>query len=359
MDKTQRIQGLRTLIAVQMLLLCPTFVHAEDPPTGNADATDENVLVERKMILDQEFDPRNLRIYPEIKPILKTADQLPEFGLALRKVLAKKWVFSHEGIADCPTELTYYSDPYHKVACQTPASVIINPDYFSRYSSGKRRMTKALVAAQLNQNQRDLFTYELILGPLLGKGPNAVTLSKVLNVLTMRPAASPEKLQEVLESSGYGVFGLEKHCVNPSVKQGIPKAIDNLDSSVGAVLERSNDAHTDEMDEYRIPTSVYSGAGSCARWILDKTAPREIDRDAIGHFCVETRPECSINMLNASRAAYYAYFQISLDQARSFCRIGANPACVAKQLADSAFSPGSMPSLSFEDAIKSCSRRAK
>jgi hypothetical protein len=224
------------------LVIYPNFAQAaNDPPGSNADAYD-GILMERRIIQMHRrgpFDPKDLAIYSEIESVLEVADQLPEFGKALRLALSKEWRFGVDGIEKCKTELTRYAPgTFQKVACQWEKKVVINPDFYFTVplKKVKRRMSESDLISALKQNQKDELLHQMLLGVHYGQGISTDSMAKVIAVLTQEPSPSPSELQRVLESNGYGVYGTHSDCDHTASNQELIQPIDGLKSSVESAI---------------------------------------------------------------------------------------------------------------------------
>lgn len=223
-----------------MLVICPTVVHAEDPPAGNADAVDcTDTILEREIGQgNMAIRPQNLRIYdPYIKPILQLGDRLPEFGNALRKAMNKKWRFGFDKIQGCPRESSELSDLTHKVACQTSSEVIINPDWYTKLNpSSCKLMSNSGALHKLDEKQRDLFVHELLLGITLGTGISVDNSDLVFNALTRRPLPTVDELRAVLETAHFGVYATRSDCAEPASNQETLQPIQNASRAISAAV---------------------------------------------------------------------------------------------------------------------------
>jgi hypothetical protein len=236
-------------LTVNILVMCPSFGQgSEGPSSGNADAQNcTSVLLDRHIVQAQKsFSPEDLSIFAsDIAPILNLADQLPNFGKALRRAMNKGWRFGFDGIVNCPTENSYYVSAYQKVACQTATEVILNPDWYEKIDSKScRTLTDSSAVKTLKQKQRDIFVHELLLGITLGADISEESTSKVFAALTRQPLPSAVELQSILETSLFGVYE-----VSQKLSQTVPDSLHSQSNISHKCSDQNNDFICDSVTQ--------------------------------------------------------------------------------------------------------------
>lgn len=219
--------------------------HAEEPPpTNNADGC-KDTLAEREIIqMSRPFRYEDLAVYKtEVDPVLKRMDHLlPQFGQALRRVMAKKWRFGFDQIETCPSEDAWFSDKSEKVACESQDWGVINPAWFYQLDTPCKKPQNGADKRDLVQKQKDTLLRELVLGLKLGKGVKSTQLAAVLSVITQtNPLATATDIETVLEINGFDGFSEESICVqkasNQDVVVPIQKQITVAQQAVAAISQ--------------------------------------------------------------------------------------------------------------------------
>jgi hypothetical protein len=254
------------------LVICPTF--AQDPPPANADSVCNDLLLDQALAQNRKtFDPQDLSIFQsDITPIMNLADQIPDFGKALRGALNKKWSFDPDNsFADCQTENSHFVAVAGgtKVACQYPHAgthaneIVIDPNWYETLNSKTCQKPKTSDdVLKLKEKQRGLIVHELLLGITMGTSITQSATNQVFAALTRQPLPSASELQSIIESSGFGIYGLKStradscHSVQDSMPQTAP-AIGATLAAVGTL------AASCAMEEANLITSIQTLSNGC------------------------------------------------------------------------------------------------